>query len=593
MGGSGKTQICLKFTEQALEGSDKRFSQVFWVDATTDNTIKQSFKAIKDDQQVESAGFGDTPDAILRWLATLTETDPWLLIIDNADYRPDKIEEYLPYGPGANAVITSRNPAMKTLSAAYAEVDVLQEEEALILLTRSARLDLNIEALLDTAKEVVSELHCLHLHLTRLVPTLEHSNDLLDDPRLKGASKYNRAVYATWDQQQPRAALRLLMLFTFFHHGNIMEEIFQRAAIAADNDDLSCHPDDPENKLNRTFHHLPRHFLQLNTSLKWDPYQFREGVGALISLSLVKRSLSGKTYDMHPLVHAWSRQRIYEKSFKIHARSTIATLGPHNDTTLSATLTLADTYFRQGKLSASVTLLEEASAERHRVWGENHPKALNSMFELGVLYSRQKRFTEAEANLLKGWEVQKRLLREDHPDTLTPRSWLARAIYGQGRLKEAKALYERVLQIQREVFGEDDLNTLFVRANLAHIAVEEANLTQARELYESILQAGRKAHGDDHPDTLCHMVDLSWIIWRQGEHAEAKEMLEEALNGSRKTLGDDHPDTLSTMRKLGELVRTQGDLAAAQALLEEALEKQRRVLEEDHQDITLSMYCLA
>ncbi|KIK04354.1 hypothetical protein K443DRAFT_72220, partial [Laccaria amethystina LaAM-08-1] len=104
MGGIGKTQICLKFVEEI-------FCQVFWVDASSLGTIKQTLKGIG-----QSCGLGGSPESVLKWIGSLKEN--YIMILDNADVlSPAALEAYFPPGMRGNILITSHNSVMMTLTS--------------------------------------------------------------------------------------------------------------------------------------------------------------------------------------------------------------------------------------------------------------------------------------------------------------------------------------------------------------------------------------------------------------------------------------------------------------------------------------------
>ncbi|KAK5311064.1 hypothetical protein LTR93_011837 [Exophiala xenobiotica] len=74
LGGSGKTQICLKYVQEQRE----RYGGIFWVDASTVDSIRQSFMQLALILQVD-----EDVDSVKRRLAHISET--WLLVFDNAD----------------------------------------------------------------------------------------------------------------------------------------------------------------------------------------------------------------------------------------------------------------------------------------------------------------------------------------------------------------------------------------------------------------------------------------------------------------------------------------------------------------------------
>ena len=85
-----------------------RFWRIFWIDASSTDTMELSFTAIADDGEAKAAGVEKSANAALRWLSGTRRN--WLLIFDNADGDPDDVEKYIPTGTGGNILFTSRNP---------------------------------------------------------------------------------------------------------------------------------------------------------------------------------------------------------------------------------------------------------------------------------------------------------------------------------------------------------------------------------------------------------------------------------------------------------------------------------------------------
>src|ERR1700728_3425661 len=87
-----------------------RFSNIFWIDSTNDDTIKFSYQMIAGYPEARASGVKDMASAI-HWLAEMDSN--WLLIFDNADGVSSMVSKYLPPGNRGNVLITSRNPMMK------------------------------------------------------------------------------------------------------------------------------------------------------------------------------------------------------------------------------------------------------------------------------------------------------------------------------------------------------------------------------------------------------------------------------------------------------------------------------------------------
>ena len=242
------------------------------------------------------------------------------MVFDNADViSPSELEAYLPPGRGGNILITSRNPTMRSLTSPENSLEVteMEENDAIKLLLKASCLDPSTMEFQAEASKIVKELFYLPIAIDQagayiasgvttigdyLAKYSEHRKTLLSYSEFKGASKYNRTVYETWElsyrEIQQRAesddshranaaknAMLLLALFPFFHHEGITEEIFSYAALAGDEKTSSS-------KLPLASSLLDRRLLPLNKSGTWDNFLFREGVRILLSFSLIKKGSS-------------------------------------------------------------------------------------------------------------------------------------------------------------------------------------------------------------------------------------------------------------------------------------------------------------
>ena len=185
----------------------------------------------------------------------------YAMVFDNADnLTPEELEQYFPSGLGGNILITSRNSGLRhlTLHENSLEVKEMEENDAISLLLKAACLDVSQEDLQAEASKIVNELFCIPLAIDQAGAFIAYGDtdirDYLDEysqyrekllsyPAFKGASKYNRSVYGTWelsfkeleqraksdDSQRAEAAksaMILLAIFAFFHFDGITEEFF-------------------------------------------------------------------------------------------------------------------------------------------------------------------------------------------------------------------------------------------------------------------------------------------------------------------------------------------------------------------------------
>ncbi|TFK31208.1 P-loop containing nucleoside triphosphate hydrolase protein [Crucibulum laeve] len=256
LGGMGKTEIALKFAEEIFG----QYTYIFWVDATNKDTIFASLKGISSIPDAKKANVDATPGAVLYWIASLSKE--WLLIFDNADGEPSMIEKYVPSNNTGDILITSRNPNMRSLTGNKnsIELDGMNMEDAVALLLKRSNLEEGItKPTQEAAERIVSVLFCLPLAVDQAGAFItsglcniyeflelysEKRKELMDHPSFRGASKYEQTVYGTWelsykkieskakDQANLRdaqTAILIHQIMAFFHHENIMEDIFIRA----------------------------------------------------------------------------------------------------------------------------------------------------------------------------------------------------------------------------------------------------------------------------------------------------------------------------------------------------------------------------
>ena len=138
-------------------------------------------------------------------------------MFDNADVlSPAELEAYLPPGRGGNILITSHNSTMRnlTLPENSLEVTEMEENDAIELLLKASYLDPSLMEFETEASKIVKELFCLPLAIDQagayiasgattlgdyLTKYSDHRKTLLSHSEFKGASKYNRSVYGTWE----------------------------------------------------------------------------------------------------------------------------------------------------------------------------------------------------------------------------------------------------------------------------------------------------------------------------------------------------------------------------------------------------------
>jgi len=400
------------------------------------------------------------------------------MIFDNADVlSPPALEAYFPPGRKGNILIISRNSAMKTLTLPgnSLEVTEMEEMDAIELLLKASCLESPTSDVEVEASKIVKKLFCFPLAIDQggayiasgattigdyLAKYSEHRKTLLSHSEFTGASKYNRTVYETWElsykEIQQRAesddshkvtaansAMLLLKLFPFIHHEGITEEIFSYAALSEDNKT-------PILGLPVASSLLDRRLLPLCKTGTWDNFIFREGIQILLSFSLIKRGPSDHVYAMHPLVHAWGRDRL--------------TLNEREKCCLMAYITLScslqwDQSQPYGFRRVLVTHL------RANMGHEGHKSSAiyldDASAKFGGLLWEQGYFKEAETLENKVLDARNRILGVEHRHTITAMTNLAATYRNLGKYVEAMKLEIQVLDTMSRTMGVEHIYNFY------------------------------------------------------------------------------------------------------------------------------------
>ena len=620
------------------------FSHVFWIDASSIGTITQGLKGICNLPEAQSSALDGSPQSALWWISSLREN--YAMIFDNADnLTPEELEQYFPSGLEGNILITSRNSGLKhlTLHESSLEVKEMEENDAISLLLKSACLDECQQHLQVEASKIVNELFYIPLAIDQAGAFIafgdtdirdyldEYSQNrerLLSYPAFKGASKYNRTVYGTWElsfkeiQQRAtshdcqraeaaKSAMFLMATFAFFHFEGISEEIFSYAATQAyeDNEQRSALP------LASSI--IDCKLLQLHNTGKWDNFIFKEGVRVLLSFSLIKLVSSKGIYTVHPLIHAWGRDRMSaEDRQKCHLmaygmlacslledfngqpyqfrRILVSHLRTNIQHGAMSKKEMVDMYFDDAHEKFGRLLSEqgyESEAEkfqvlvldvRSRTLGEEHPHTIRAMGDLASTYQRLGKYEDAEKLEIEVLHMRKILLGEEHPDTITAMNKLAISCKSLGKYADAEKLQIKALDMRNRLFGENHPHTVWAMGNLASTYGSLGKYAATEKLEIKVLDMSNRFLGEEHLDTMLAMGKLACTYRSLGKYADAQKLEIKVLNMRNRLLGEEHPDTVKAMGNLAHSYKSLGKYADAEKLQIKVLDMRNRLLGEGH-----------
>ncbi|KAJ7460331.1 hypothetical protein FB451DRAFT_1371778 [Mycena latifolia] len=614
LGGSGKTQIALKFVEE----SASQFTDIFLIDTSTIETIDVGLKTIAATKSV-----GDSSADGLQWLQG--EHNEWLLLFDNADDPKLDLNKYFPQCSHGNILITSRNPGLCVYAGSYSHVSDMEAPDAVDLLLRSAAKD-TTDYHRETAAQIVKVLHYLPLAIIQAGAFVAKSGNLesylalyahnrarlLNERPAQSHDDYAWTVYTTWQisfDQLSQQAKTFLQLCSFLHYQGISEDIFKNAS------KYTLKPSGPS----KVELELPFKLLSQisGPSGFWDPFFFMDVTNELRAYSLINFDSEKNVLSIHPLVHDWTRTTLSNQE---HHHCMIMIVGmslaqlsdeditlasqwmmPHIDVLMKGkshgivdfALDYAKVYLFTGNAKTAELLELTVLKGRKELLGEEHPDTLEAMYWLAWTYDELGKLKEAEELDLEVFQKRKNVLGDNHPQTLSVMGNLALVYNRLGKLKEAEELAAVLLQKQRNVLGPNHPDTLTTMGTLASIYKEQGNFQEAEQLEVVALEKWKKVLGDNHPDTMHTMGNLGVTYHRQGKFHEAEVLGLVVLEKRKNLLGGSHPDTLRSMGNLAGTYKELGRLQEAESLEVGVLEKRHVILGDNHPDTIRVMGTLA
>ncbi|GKZ63652.1 hypothetical protein AnigIFM49718_002793 [Aspergillus niger] len=601
IGGIGKTQLAIAYAKRS-----NIYTSLFWLNASSDASIKDSFRSIAeqifDINALRALEAEQIMICVHQWLSD-TENRHWLLIFDGYD-DPSifKIESYYPPASHGDIVVTTRRP--DSLSGMVIQVKPLQnvEESLRILETRSKReisqSDYHAKRLAGRFAGLPLALATAGAFLHRSIFTFEryleeYENRWNIDPRrpLQLQEYQDRTLYTTWDlsytllQRQDPDAAKLLRLLAYFSNQSVWYELLH-AGLTDDSPKWLHQVIEDEVKFDSVMRVLTDYsFLEVQTSLKaWSMHRCVHDW----TLAVLNRDvdLQQYWYAFNCIAESISKDGWEFDDFRHLPYSRLAThatrlvlLHQHNNILYSVTphylekvADIAGLLKGQVQLEAAEEMYQRTLAGYEKALGPDHTSTLNTVNNLANLYSDQSKLKEAEEMYNRALAGFEKALGPDHTSTLNTVNNLGVLYKRQDKLSTAEEMYKRALAGYEKALVN----------NLANLYSDQDNLKEAEEMYNRALAGFEKALGPDHTSTLNTVNNLGILYKRQDKLSTAEEMYLRVLAGREKALGPDHTSTLNTVNNLANLYSDQDNLKEAEEMYNRALAGFEKALGPDH-----------
>lgn len=509
--GVGKTQIVLKLIEDAQD----RFSNVLWIDASTESSMLSGLRVIAEALQLSSTS---SPLYILSRISNMEGR--WLLVFDNADVGYDVLGNYFPPGQRGCILITSRtNDWERLICDQLLSVGEMEENDAVDLFLKSGNLGLSSRGI---AWKIVSRLgfmpylidqagHYIHQHKC--------------DPEI------------LLDLAESSASEEFIMVL-----------MKSKAESLEGKDTL----DGVDADTLQVWNNLAYSFY---TQKKWtdaETWGLRavEGRKKLLGVDHLHTLLS-----MGNLANTYREHGKHEKGTDLWLHVAVgreAKLGKENLDTLLAYHQVAYLFYLQKKWADAERWGWKAVEGRKKVLGINHAHTLKSIENMGSLYNEQQMHEKAIEIRLPLVEGKIATLGEDDPSTLLTMHNLAWSLYSEKRWTEAETWAVKAVQGRKKTLGTKHLHTLKSMENLASIYIELRELEKLTEIRLEILEGKIALLGENDPETLLAMNNLAAAHYRQKNWVEAERWGSKAVEGRKRVLGVTHLHVLLTMLTLAD-----------------------------------------
>ncbi|WP_413807992.1 tetratricopeptide repeat protein [Streptomyces sp. OE57] len=619
MGGCGKTTVThALFTEAVRDQS--RIG--LWVNASERLSLRAGMLAVAADRgaglgELAAAHSGQRAAADLVWHHLDRSTEPWLLVIDNAD-DPAILEEggWLRASPRGTVLVTTRYATSRAWRGAFLHpVDVLPSEDAAQVLC-----DLAPHAGTPAAAEQVAiRLGCLPLALTLAGSYLHHQlleSWSMDDYRTRleddpiglidqgaaldsGRPESRHLVSRTWqlsldalaDQGLPEATT-LLRLLSCWSADPLPLAVLAPASLGGTDlmDSARVEPAlrglidhslativsaPPGADGERPVRCVQVHGVLLDSISSGIPADQRaaltEAAAALLEAALPAEAGGGN-----------GDRGGYVALLVPHAAGLLRRLdGDAAERVVDLAVRLAERIHETGDYAAALALAQEAAGAGEQVLGAEHPLTLSALQRTGRSLFRLGRIAESEDVHSRVLRIRERALGPDHPDTLESCHGLQQPLFRMGRRPEALSLLRRAANGLRSALGVEHPKALRSRAMLIEELATSGKGEEFARVSPKIVVDCERYLGTDHPISLSARHAYAFGVSRLGDPEEAEPHVRRVLADRERVQGYTHPMTLGVVVLLSQVLAKRGRWDEAVELTRRAIAGREEVLPAD------------
>lgn len=441
-------------------------------------------------------------------------------------------------------------------------------------------------------------------------------------------------------------AVELLNIISFYHFDSIPVDIFERAMQLEREKIQNYSETSLRARLSRAIQRrltqpeaLPRILKQRANDMH--PLAIREALRELSAIFFISYAEDGRSFSLHPLVHAWAKDRIPPRERSLWAMIAFNTLMASFEIMPQNSGGESDSIFQRTLLHhlnsclvdcppdfKEFECLQIGKIRRYEllvpIYKSTIRDSIQKAAKCGLLYAQTGDFAKSAYYLSITKDALIMLVGLNNAVTMTAMLRLADILWGLGRLDEAITLQEQVVEARQRVLGPLHRETLQAMDSLGKSFWLNGQYCEALDLQEQTAEKMRAQLGDEDEDTLNALDNLgvtlgAWYRFEESQSIhrkvlssrlatlksndlklfetksnlamalldlqqldEAKSIMEEVYNGRKMQMGKEHPYTLLALCFLSKIYIEYGELGKAENILLEGIAAGKRSLGEDH-----------
>ncbi|KAI9342332.1 hypothetical protein BDR26DRAFT_283640 [Obelidium mucronatum] len=294
-------------------------------------------------------------------------------------------------------------------------------------------------------------------------------------------------------------------------------------------------------------------------SIEYEDIQF---AGSTLSSCLeLQRQVLGTHHadtllTMARLAHVYSSNRMFQESEVLYLECIGASSSPEGfavaDFNVGLLLELAHLYLSHRQYNSALDRFTQALGICMERFGDYHETTLEASLGLAETFFKLNQVSDAKDIYTAISETVRQVFGEPSRHYAQTRIGLATILIQQGCLRQSEAILTHLLTVQQQSLGPNHRLTLKTNAHLASIFMEkgEDEAARAEMILATTLGKQRALFGHSHQDTLETLYSLAILLDRKDRTAEAKLLYEELYRHRVDEFGVDHPDTISILNVL-------------------------------------------